>query len=458
VTGVREHPVQLVINDDDLVRLRITVFFRALLAVPHFIWLLLWTLAALFAAAANWLATLVLGRSPAPLHRFLAAYVKYVTQFYAYLHLAAERYPSFDGPDGYAVDLTIAAPARQSRLSVLFRGILLLPAVLLASVLVGDPSGGLGSSVTFFTSNLGLLPAVALLAWFASLVRGATPRGLRDATLYPLSYGAQFWAYVLLLTDRYPDSDPQALAGLPAHEHPIRLEISERDRLRRSRLTVFFRGLLSLPHLVWLELWGLLALLAAIASWFATLARGRSPEPLHRFLAAYVRYQFHVYAFLYLVANPFPGFVGAARSYPLEIVVSECAPQNRWKTGFRLVLIIPALVLAGAYGAVANLVAVLGWFSALARGRVPLGLRNAGALALRYQSQVLAYALLLTDVYPYSGPVLLGHDERGHDTHAAAPSPQGPPAWRLIASPEEPAVSAAGGASVGVSGEPDGES
>jgi hypothetical protein len=454
VSPAREQPIRLVINDDDLARLRITVFFRALLALPHFIWLFLWTIVALVAALANWLATLALGRSPAALHRFLAAYVKYVTQFYAYLHLAAERYPSFDGPDGYAVDLTIAPPARQSRLSVLFRAVLLLPAVLLVSVLVGDPSGGLGSSVTFFTSNLGLLPAAALLAWFASLVRGATPRGLRDAILYPLSYGAQFWAYALLLTDRCPDSDPQALDALASAEHPIRLEIGERDRLRRSRLTVFFRGLLSLPHLVWLELWGLFALLAAIASWFATLVRGRSPERLHRFLAAYVRYQFHVYAFLYLIANPFPGFVGARGSYPLEIVVAERAPQNRWKTGFRFVLIVPALVLAGAYGAVANLVAVLGWFSALARGRVPLGLRNAAALALRYQSQVLAYALLLTDVYPYSGPVRLDDNEHGRDAYSAAPSPQGPPAWRLIASPDEPTAGEAGAAGVPGAGVP----
>jgi hypothetical protein len=442
---VREHPIKLVVNDDDLERLRITVFFRALLAVPHFIWLFLWSLLVLLLAPVDWLATLLLGRSPTPLHRLFAVYVKYVTQFYAYLHVAAERYPAFDGQDGYAVDVIIAPPARQRRWTVLLRGILLLPAALLVGALVGDPSGSAGSGASlFFTSTFGLLAAASLLAWFASIARAATPRGLRDAMLYGLSYGAQFWGYALLLTDRYPDSDPQALAALPSHEHPIRLEIGERDRLRRSRLTVFFRGLLSLPHLVWLELWGLLALLAAIASWFATLLRGRSPERLHRFLASYVRYQFHVYAFLYLVANPFPGFVGAARSYPLEIVVAERAPQNRWKTGFRLVLILPALLLAGAYGAVANFVAVLGWFSALARGRVPLGLRNAGALALRYQSQVLAYALLLTDVYPYSGPVLLGGDELGRDAYSAAPAPQGPPVWRLIASPDDIAAGATG--------------
>jgi hypothetical protein len=171
---------------------------------------------------------------------------------------------------------------------------------------------------------------------------------------------------------------------------------------------VFFRLPLTIPHLVWLALWSIVALLAAIVSWFVTLVAGRTPTWLHRFLAAYVRYQFHVYAFLYLVANPFPGFAGAVGSYPLEIAVAERARQNRWKTGFRLILVLPALLLASAYGSLAGIVALLGWFSSLARARLPRGLRNAGALALRYQSQTLGYVLLLTDTYPYSGPVRAG--------------------------------------------------
>jgi hypothetical protein len=47
---------------------------------------------------------------------------------------------------------------------------------------------------------------------------------------------------------------------------------------------------------------------------------------------------------------------------------------------------------------------VLGWFASLVRGEMPLGLRNVGALALRYQQQVGAYLSLVTPSYPYSGP------------------------------------------------------
>ena len=92
-----------------------------------------------------------------------------------------------------------------------------------------------------------------------------------------LSYGAQFWAYLLLLTDRYPSSDPlRAIGPLPVRNDPVQMEA--RDDLRRSRLTVFFRLLLALPHLVWLTLWGIAALLAAIVNWFATLVAAPRPS------------------------------------------------------------------------------------------------------------------------------------------------------------------------------------
>jgi hypothetical protein len=381
-----EHPIRLVLADDRE-RSRLTVFFRALLSIPHWIWL----------------ATLALGRSPAWLHRFLAAYVKYTTQFYAYLHLAAEPYPPFDGQDGYPVDLMIAPPARQSRWSVLFRAILIWPAVLLAAVFVGNPQAGFNSGRGAFSFGFGLLPLVALLGWFAIMARSEMPRGLRDSAVYALSYGAQFWAYALLLTDRYPNSDPLALVPeLPVRDDPIHLELD--DELRRSRLTVFFRLPLAFPHIVWLTLWGVLAWLAAIVNWLVTLLAGRSPAWLHRFLAAYLRYQFHVYSFLYLIANPFPGFVGHADSYPFETAVAERARQNRWKTAFRAILAIPALLLMSAFNVLVGVVALLGWFSSLARARMPRGLCNAGAFALRYQAQTFGYLLLLTDAYPYSGP------------------------------------------------------
>jgi hypothetical protein len=179
--------------------------------------------------------------------------------------------------------------------------------------------------------------------------------------------------------------------------HPVRLVVT--DDLQRNRLTVFFRLVLAIPHLIWVTVWGIVAALAAIANWFATLVNGQSPEGLHNFLATYLRYQTHVYAYVLLLAEPFPGF-GGKPGYPIDIEIDPPQPQNRWTVGFRLILAIPAYIVSGILGYLNRALAVFSWFIALAMGSVPEGLRNFAAFALRYEQQTAGYALLLTGRYP----------------------------------------------------------
>lgn len=395
---MNDRPVHLIVSDD-LRRSRVTVFFRLLLVIPHLIWLVLWGVAAAVAVIVNWFATLFAGQSPDGLHNFLAAYIRYAIHVGAYLLLAAEPWPDFLGKPGYPVDVEIAPPAPQNRWKVGFRIVLAIPASMIAGALIS------GSTRTYgMNYGVGLASVAALLGWFAVLAQSRMPRGLRDAIAYGLSYSAQLDAYLFLLTDRYPVSDPQtALANIPVRpQDPIQLEVA--DDLRRTRVTVFFRLILAIPHLIWLGLWAIVAVFAVIANWFATLASGVSPDSLHGFLAAYVRYQAHVYAYLFLIADPFPGFTGRVGSYPVEPRIESPRPQDRWKVGFRLILAIPALALNSAYASLLLVVGLLGWFACLANATMPLGMRNAGALALRYAAQTNGYLSLLTDVYPYSGP------------------------------------------------------
>ncbi|HXQ00325.1 MAG TPA: DUF4389 domain-containing protein [Solirubrobacteraceae bacterium] len=393
-----DRPVHLIVSDD-LQRSRVSVFFRLLLAIPHLIWLGLWGILAALAVIANWFATLITGTSPEGLHNFLASYIRYAIHVTAYLLLAAEPFPDFLGKPGYPVDVTIAPPAPQNRWKVGFRIVLAIPAALIGGALVSGSARSYGINYGY-----GLAVAAAFLGWFAALAQARLPRGLRDVIAYALSYSAQLDAYLFLLTDVYPDSNPlTALADIPTREDPIGLEVHA--DLQRSRASVFFRLLLAIPHLIWLGLWGILAALAVIANWFATLIAGVSPLALHGFLAAYVRYQNHVYAYLFLIADPFPGFTGQVGSYPVDPRIEGPRTQNRWTVLFRAFLAIPAVILDSTYGALLFVVALLGWFACLATGQMPLGMRNAGALALRYAAQTHGYILLLTDTYPYSGPL-----------------------------------------------------
>jgi hypothetical protein len=376
------------------------VAFRLILALPHLVWFGFWTVGVIFVAIASWFVTLVKGRPPLFCHNFITAYIRYSTHLGAYLSLTTNPFPDFVGrPGSYVVDVHLPSePQEQNRWKTGFRLILAIPALIVDGTLTGGGSRS-GSSYSW-----GLLWTNAFLAWWACLFTGRMPEGLRDLNLYALRYAAQSGAYTLLITERYPDADP-FVEPTPAYapHHPVRLTTAG-DDLNRSRLTVFFRILLVIPHLVWLLLWGIAAFFTLIVAWFAALFTTQVPEGIHNFLTRYIRYATHVYAYLMLTGGPFPGFVGDPGSYPVDVHVDPRAPQNRWKTGFRLILAIPAALVSGGLGGTLFAAAFLSWWVCMFTGRMPRNLYRAQLLALRYSAQLNGYINLLTDRYPYASP------------------------------------------------------
>ena len=179
--------------------------------------------------------------------------------------------------------------------------------------------------------------------------------------------------------------------------HPIRLVVT--DDLRRSRLTVFFRLILAIPPYIWLGLWGIAAFFAWIAAWFVALFTGRVSEGLHDFLASYLAYHAQVYAYMFLLADPFPGFA-ARDGYPVTLEVDPPERQSRWVTFFRGILAIPALVIASVLLYLLELLAFLAWFVCLFTATMPEGFENLGLYSLRYYQQACGYLYLLTPRYP----------------------------------------------------------
>jgi len=397
IEGADRHPIHLRV-DDDLRRSRLVVFFRILLVLPHLVWLLAWTVIALLTAIVGWIATLIRGRLPGPLHRFLSAYVRYAIHVQSFLYLAGNPFPGFTGAPGrYPIDVEIAAPERQGRWKVAFRLLLAVPALLVTGALSGGAAGS-GSAA-------GAALTVAFLAWFAALIRGQMPRGFRDVVVYALQFGAQAHGYLFLLTDRYPDVDPKHVALPPLDvDRPVR--VTDGGELERERLTVFFRLLLVLPHLVWLMIWGIGVGFMAFLTWIVVLFDRRPGKFFADFLGAYVRYATHVAAYLTLMARPFPGFRGREGTYPVDLHLDTEGLQNRWTVVFRLVLALPALIVSGALGNLLCVLAFLGWFVSLVRGRMPRSFVSAGMYAIRYHAQAYAYLFLLTGVYPHSSPTL----------------------------------------------------
>jgi 2-(1,2-epoxy-1,2-dihydrophenyl)acetyl-CoA isomerase len=189
---------------------------------------------------------------------------------------------------------------------------------------------------------------------------------------------------------------PIAATSAPVGTHPVSLVVT--DDLQRTRLTVFFRWILALVPSLVVALWGVAALVVAIAAWLTALVNGRLPDGMHRWLAAFLRYAVQVEAYSVLAADPFPGF--SPQAYPVDLVIADAAAQPRWTVALRLPLMVPAYLFAIALAYVAALIAFLIWFAALATGQAPRGMRDLLVYAMRYRAQTFAYLLLLTSSYP----------------------------------------------------------
>jgi hypothetical protein len=435
------HPLQIVLREPALERSRLTTFFRIILFIPHAIWWTIWGIGIVIVLPVQWVWALIVGGSTG-LQRFYGQYIRYTVQLYGYMCLAADPWPTgLLGERDYPVDVVVPEKTRQNRWTIAFRAILFLPPAILANALLGGGGGGSYSTQNDASNsdfswqssgNLGIAVLVAIGAWFVIMARGRTTTGLRDFATYAIGYSAQVWGYFTMVTGAYPNSAPALAAPVPGPEHPI--TVTNEDDLRRSRLTVFFRVLLFVPHYVWLTLWGLVVSVVVIINWFAVLFTAQTPDAFHRFLGAYVRYQLHVFAFLSLAANPFPGFVGKPGTYPIDLHIAPRERQNRWTVFFRLVLLWPASVFAFFLALGALLTASIGaWFAALFTGRMPAGLQALLTFGVRYHAQLAAYQYILTDRYPYTGPTLA----TGAVPEVAPPAPSAPEGWAPPAPPAD---------------------
>ena len=111
---------------------------------------------------------------------------------------------------------------------------------------------------------------------------------------------------------------------------------------------------------------------------------------------------------------------------PVRLIVDDDRRRSRLTVFFRFFLAIPAFVVASALGGVVFVIAFLGWWYALAKARMPEGMRNLGVTCLRYSAQTYAYALFVTGRYPYAAPVLrekqpVPEPEPFVDPHAPVP-------------------------------------
>jgi hypothetical protein len=170
----------------------------------------------------------------------------------------------------------------------------------------------------------------------------------------------------------------------------------------RNRLTSFFRYIVAIPWLIVAYIYGIVAEICAIIAWFAIVFTGRYPEGLYNFNAGYMRMAGRTNSFLYLLTDEFPPFGGEeGPGYPVRIgIPAPLGQYSRVKTGFRLIIGIPVMLLAFVQAIILYVVAIIAWFAILFTGKLGEGLFNPMRSAMAYLIRTTGYFLLITEDYP----------------------------------------------------------
>ena len=182
---------------EPLRRRRLTVLLRAVLVIPHYVVLSIWSLLVVPAVAVAWLALLIEGRLPSFLHRFIGTFLRYQGQVIAWFDLLSTRYPDPLHTGEHPFRIELPDRRRQPRLVTLFRLPLALPALVLASAL-----------------NV-VLSLASVAAWFVALTLGRTTAGLQELGTFCLRYQLETQAYVTLLTSTYSRLAPPEVTTAP---------------------------------------------------------------------------------------------------------------------------------------------------------------------------------------------------------------------------------------------------
>ncbi len=202
--------------------------------------------------------------------------------------------------------------------------------------------------------------------------------------------------------------------------YPVDISV---DRLtaNRDRVTVAFRAILAIPHMVLVGgagiglnlaangmfpkigseggLLGAVAGFLAVISWFTILIAGEHILGIRQFTTFVMRWRVRALAYLMLFEDAYPPFGDAP--YPATIVIADPPlPRDRLTVALRLILGLPHFFILFFLICGWTLVTIVAWFVIVITGEYPPGLYDFGIGTFRWMMRVEAYMLLLVDAYP----------------------------------------------------------
>lgn len=186
----------------------------------------------------------------------------------------------------YPAIFDVTRPEACSRWKVLIRPIQVLPLMIWA---------------LFYAFFIGF---IHMLSFWAIVFTGRHPQGLWDYIEGYFRFVAKMNGYLVFLTDRYPP-----LTGGNEHPYPLKIRVQYPGRM--SRATVFFRGLIMIPHFFFAVGYGFVFFLVHLLNVLTILTLGRLSAWQYAYALGFYIYMSRINAYILLLIDEYPPFNGA---------------------------------------------------------------------------------------------------------------------------------------------------
>src|SRR5438093_11068012 len=126
-------------------------------------------------------------------------------------------------------------------------------------------------------------------------------------------------------------------------EFPLRYEVEYPEQL--SRLLIFVKWLLAIPHLLILYALGTVVQIIWVIAFFAVLFTEKYPRSLFDFVVNVYRWQANAYAYVGLMRDEYPPFSWDRNLYPVTFEIDYPENVNRWLPLIKWLLAIPHYII-----------------------------------------------------------------------------------------------------------------
>ena len=192
--------------------------------------------------------------------------------------------------------------------------------------------------------------------------------------------------------------------------YPVRFEVDYPEAPSRglALLGVLFllKVLLLIPHIIILNILGIVAFIVFYIGYWAVLITGRYPQSLFAFVLGVQRWTTRTDSWMYGTVDRYPPFSLSAVDYPasFEVDYPDAPSRGLALLGvlflIKLILLIPHLIIIYALGFVSLVVVYVGYWAVLITGRYPRWLFDLVVGVQRWNYRANAWFAGLTDRYP----------------------------------------------------------